>query len=346
MRELGSLGHDEMWTRVHEVPYKYEESFFDSGDFWLVRSSEISIQARYGPPGAWIREVVVGGPFLQGHQFSVNTDGSVFLDKVLMTWDGERVLTSFPGEFSIDGLISARYIENDFYQETKALSEPGHWRSRVELRSLEVTLPSDVKLTVNLGIHKSSAFIDVFITMRKQPDGQGGHCGGAIGDDVIDWLGAAVAPGETLLSPIAGLLQHTVVAHGTNSKASNGTADVDATPDECLAGRQEEHRAACESVLNQTGNAIPLLFLDACALDVCVGGPEMLYHIAGVAMQAYHKVVARAAGAANCDFAVDPGQPYMWDPTCSMGVLGCMADGKNVQCRFCGFGDYEGIACP
>jgi len=345
MRELGSLGHEEMWTRVHEVPFKYEEAFYDSGEFWFVRSSEISIQARYGPPGGWIREVVVGGPFLQGHKFSVNTDDSVFLDKVLMTWDGERVLTSFPGEFSIEGLISARYIENDFYQETKALTEPGHWRSGTELRSLEVTFPSDVKLTVNLGIHKS-AFIDVFVTMRKQPDGQGGHCGSATGDDVIDWDGAAVAPGETLLSPIAGLLQHAVVAHGTNSKASNSTAHVDTTPDECLAGSQEEHRALCESVLNQTGNAIPLLFLDACAMDVCVGGPEMLYHVAAVAHQAYHKVVARAAGATNCDFAVDPGQPYMWDPTCSMGALGCMADGKNVQCRFCGFGDYKDIACP
>jgi len=289
--------------------------------------------------------VAVGGPFLQGHHFAVIADGKD-LDKVHITWDGERVLTSFPSEFSIDDIISARYIENDFYQEImRKLHRSRHWRSGTKLRSLEVTLPSDVKLTINLGIHRS-AFIDIFVTMRKQPDGQGGHCGGAAGDDVVDWKGAAVAPGETLLSPIAGLLQHAVVAHETISKAFNGSAHVNATPDECLAGRQEEHRALCESVLNQTGNAIPLLFLDACAMDVCVGGPEMLYHVAGVAMQAYHKVVARAAGAANCDFAADPGQPYMWDPTCSMGMLGCMADGKSVQCRFCGVGDLKDIACP
>jgi len=37
---------------------------------------------------------------------------------------------------------------------------------------------------------------------------------------------------------------------------------------------------------------------------------------------------------------------HYWDDTCVMGKVGCYADGKHVQCRYCGHGSYIGIPCP
>eukprot|EP00933_Yihiella_yeosuensis_P028748 TRINITY_DN22577_c0_g2_i1.p1 TRINITY_DN22577_c0_g2~~TRINITY_DN22577_c0_g2_i1.p1 ORF type:complete len:1594 (+),score=244.66 TRINITY_DN22577_c0_g2_i1:990-5771(+) len=48
----------------------------------------------------------------------------------------------------------------------------------------------------------------------------------------------------------------------------------------------------------------------------------------------------------SCQWPNEPAIPYFWDPWCSFGQLGCFADGVNVECRFCGAGDFESIACP
>lgn len=49
-----------------------------------------------------------------------------------------------------------------------------------------------------------------------------------------------------------------------------------------------------------------------------------------------------------CEFDNEPEIPYYWDPTCPEDgtSLGCLADGKNHQCRFCGVGDYASVFCP
>ena len=35
----------------------------------------------------------------------------------------------------------------------------------------------------------------------------------------------------------------------------------------------------------------------------------------------------------------------LWHPP-SLGTLGCLADGKNWGCRWCGFGEYANVTCP
>jgi len=47
-----------------------------------------------------------------------------------------------------------------------------------------------------------------------------------------------------------------------------------------------------------------------------------------------------------CSFANEPSIPYFWDPECSLGGLGCMADGMHAECRFCGKRPFESIECP
>lgn len=47
-----------------------------------------------------------------------------------------------------------------------------------------------------------------------------------------------------------------------------------------------------------------------------------------------------------CQFKQTPTVPYFWDPECTEGMLGCKADGVNVQCRFCATRPFEDVACP
>lgn len=57
-------------------------------------------------------------------------------------------------------------------------------------------------------------------------------------------------------------------------------------------------------------------------------------------------VMPTGADAGQCDFQNEPVVGYFWDPACRMGKLGCNADGRNVQCRFCGVGHYANVSCP
>ncbi|CAE7614021.1 nipblb [Symbiodinium natans] len=49
--------------------------------------------------------------------------------------------------------------------------------------------------------------------------------------------------------------------------------------------------------------------------------------------------------AGACEFPNPPAIGYYWEPLCHFGKLGCFADGKNVECRFCGSGSFEEIPC-
>eukprot|EP00405_Crypthecodinium_cohnii_P015969 CAMPEP_0206458624 /NCGR_PEP_ID=MMETSP0324_2-20121206/23681_1 /ASSEMBLY_ACC=CAM_ASM_000836 /TAXON_ID=2866 /ORGANISM="Crypthecodinium cohnii, Strain Seligo" /LENGTH=324 /DNA_ID=CAMNT_0053929999 /DNA_START=55 /DNA_END=1029 /DNA_ORIENTATION=- len=69
----------------------------------------------------------------------------------------------------------------------------------------------------------------------------------------------------------------------------------------------------------------------------CLGAGVAALSVAGV----------RGSSNMTCQFDVDPiGPGYYWDPDCSMGMLGCRADGVNDECRLCGHGDYSEIPCP
>jgi len=53
-----------------------------------------------------------------------------------------------------------------------------------------------------------------------------------------------------------------------------------------------------------------------------------------------------------CEFDNPPPIPYYWESKpafeggCSMAEFGCGADGKHVECRFCGEYPYSEIPCP
>lgn len=66
----------------------------------------------------------------------------------------------------------------------------------------------------------------------------------------------------------------------------------------------------------------------------------------------YNNTVHCPAGAnaivpsSSCSFSNEPMIPYFWDATCEDGMVGCLADGKHLGCRFCGAGNYTEVECP
>merc|ERR1712127_506838 len=71
-------------------------NFYGEGEFWVVKSPEVSIQARYlATPFtnglAATHQIAVGGPFLNGHKVVVGP-----MENGQITMDGQPILQGFP----------------------------------------------------------------------------------------------------------------------------------------------------------------------------------------------------------------------------------------------------------
>jgi len=53
-----------------------------------------------------------------------------------------------------------------------------------------------------------------------------------------------------------------------------------------------------------------------------------------------------APPAVSCAFESEPEVPVYWEPGCVDGMLGCNADGQNMQCRHCGLNEFSHVHCP
>merc|ERR1712039_128101 len=169
---------------------------FGHGDFWIVKSPQVNIQGRYGPT-QWTENglsatlaLAVGGPFLQGHVLIIEPQNGQ------ITWDGEPILQEFPSDWSVPGLITARYHELEEPISKAMLHMP-------MVHGIDVELPQDLRITVN----RWSKHVDLVIHMRAQAGGQDGHCGnfnGDASDDSMDVIKARMelkVPDEDLLFP-------------------------------------------------------------------------------------------------------------------------------------------------
>eukprot|EP00443_Scrippsiella_acuminata_P097428 CAMPEP_0115617248 /NCGR_PEP_ID=MMETSP0272-20121206/23550_1 /TAXON_ID=71861 /ORGANISM="Scrippsiella trochoidea, Strain CCMP3099" /LENGTH=533 /DNA_ID=CAMNT_0003053205 /DNA_START=51 /DNA_END=1652 /DNA_ORIENTATION=- len=244
------------WGDPHILPFDQPDmdkskalSFYGDGDFWVVKSTTVSIQARfegtkYTEGLAATNQVVVGGAFLKGHKIEVGTRESGVL-----TVDGQAVFASFPGTYnSADGSFIVSY--------TAVGKVPDVIPEGNEKRVVHMELP----LGVIVDVFQWNNYIDLEITMSAQP-GQDGTCGnfnGDFGDDKTDTImqriGARVAPADSLLS---------------------GKAYIEFTPQmekmlaaECLAATRATANTECATLL---GAAPDKKLLQACQFDVCFG---------------------------------------------------------------------------
>merc|ERR1719343_1920269 len=223
-------------------------SFYGDGDFWVVKSSTVYIQGRfegtkYTEGLAATNQIVVGGPFLNGHKIEVGTR-----DSGVLTVDGQPVMSTFPSSYTGAGFK----VTYDAQGEVPDVVPEGN-----EKRIVHMELPLGVKVRV----YQWGNYVDVQIEMSPQPE-QDGVCGNFNGnhaDDttqsIIQRVGARVRPSENLLS---------------------GQAMIEFTPQmqrmmaaECAATRQASAQAFCSTSLGVTNAGATLV--RSCMFDECFG---------------------------------------------------------------------------
>jgi len=220
-------------------------SFYGDGDFWLVKSSTVSIQGRfegtkYTEGLAATNQIVVSGSFVHNQKIEVGT-----LDSGILTVNGQHVIAGFPGAYHASGWS----VTYDSAGNVPDVIPEGN-----EKRVVHMNLPLGVKVTV----FQWSNYLDVQIEMSKQP-GQDGVCGNFNdnpGDDttqsIMARIGARVRPSENLLS---------------------GNALIEWTPQmdkmmraECSGPTRAAGHAKCTQFLGSNGNVV-----NSCTFDYCFG---------------------------------------------------------------------------
>eukprot|EP00971_Amphidinium_carterae_P117268 2322945-Amphidinium_carterae.1 len=141
------------------------------GDYWLVKSERISIQARYWASqcdgNSMTRSLAIGGSFLEGNVLLIEPlDGRV-------SWNGDSILQGFPSTFTVPQLVYAEY-----HNEVAEVKIAGQ---HAEVRGVDLMLPLGVRITVN----RYGSHLDAVITMREQEAGVDGYCGN-FNDDPTD----------------------------------------------------------------------------------------------------------------------------------------------------------------
>jgi hypothetical protein len=243
-----------LWGDPHVIAFdqvgtdkNQASSFYGDGDFWLVKSSTVSIQGRfegtkYTEGLAATNQIVVGGAFLKGHKIEVGTRESGVL-----TVDGQPVMSTFPGSYSGDGF----HLRYDAEGRVPDVVPEGN-----EKRIVHMSLP----LGVEVRVYQWGNYVDVQMQMSPQP-GQDGVCGnfnGNLHDDttqgIIQRIGARVRPADNILS---------------------GRAMIEFTPQmrkmmraECRAEKLASASKFCSTSL---GVAEGDILVDSCSFDECFG---------------------------------------------------------------------------
>jgi hypothetical protein len=193
-----------LWGDPHIIAFdqpnqdkRSASSFYGDGDFWLVKSSTISIQARfegtkYTEGLAATNQIVVSGSFIGGHKIEVGTRESG-----IVTVDGRAIFASFPASSPFRGAGGSFTVSYDAQPEVPDVVPEGN-----EKRVVSIALPHGIRVTV----FQWSNYIDVTIKMSPQP-GQDGVCGNFNGNQADDTtqaimsrIGARIHSGQSLLS--------------------------------------------------------------------------------------------------------------------------------------------------
>jgi hypothetical protein len=152
-------------------------SFYSAGEYWLVKSNTVWIQARYAPTPVTnglsvVKEVAIGGPFLDS---STGQNNVLRISALRASFNGQPIITGFPDQF--DSQDPAIQVTTDSSGEVLQEGRQGK-----EMHVVHVTLPLGVKMQINRWNEPGEGeYINVKIEMSVQPD-QDGHCGNFNGD--------------------------------------------------------------------------------------------------------------------------------------------------------------------
>merc|ERR1719166_141507 len=248
---VGPIGTCTVWGDPHVMTFDNMHSdYYSPGEYWIVKSKKISIQARYLPTRmtsglAVTKTLAIGGPLLKGRKIFISADSA--------TCDGQPILTGFPSTFSIPGVAALQYNG----QGTVMQKGRGGKALHIVHIKVEDGTPEGIQIQINRWMESGEGhYINVRLTMHKQP-GQDGHCGNFNGNSADDArpmvrtrLGTTgVAKGELLFTTKTPVV-------------TAGRPDIN----NCEPSKLKAAKGAC---VKKEKKFIPSM---SCLIDVCFGG--------------------------------------------------------------------------
>jgi len=219
--------------------------FYTPGEYWIVKSQNVHIQARYKPTHTTsglsvTKELAFGGPFMQGHVLRISA--------LSATYDGAVILPTFPADYAND-------VVQVHYNSIGRTLQNG--REGKALHIVHVTLPNNVQVQINRWNEPGEgSYVNAKITMSAQPD-QDGHCGnfnGNAADD--DRLQIRARVGRT------GVAVGQLLFHTKTPVVQVNRPDIN----DCPAPRLDGAKDLCKK---KEHKFIPSM---QCLIDVCFGG--------------------------------------------------------------------------
>lgn len=271
----------------------------------LVKSSRISIEAHYkhAPVGnlrGWIDVVKVGGSFVQNNELIFNYDS--ILRRAEVTWNGQPIFQGTELEVSLSSLVHVRTVDRTAPMweqigfQMQDLNDSPEWTHRKfwkrfqdrfrqnPLRMFVVTLPLDVELVIDVfdkNLEREPGHLDLFITMRPEPEGQTGQCGNFNGDANDDPRGTINPRRLTIGTSAFG-----------SSPEETATEEI-AEEIECSAVDHRTATAVCTEMCGGVrGEALATVFVESCIHDVCLGGLDLAVNHGVMARQAKKEIAS------------------------------------------------------
>jgi len=243
----GPVGTCRIWGDPHVLTFdNHRTDFYSQGEYWIVKSDTVWIQARYLPTPithglSVTKEIIISGPFINNRKLRIGARDA--------SWDGQPILTQFGSTFT-DPRTGVQATLNDQGE----LLQQG--REGKALRVVHISMPGSVSLQINRWTEAYEGdYINVKIDMPAQPN-QDGHCGNFNGNPEDDRrLLIRSRVGTNGVDPSVLLFNtKTPVVQANRPDINN-----------CPEDKANQAKAACQ--------AKGATELDACMVDVCFGGP-------------------------------------------------------------------------
>jgi len=248
---MGPPGDCVMWGDPHVETFDGGfPNFYDEGEYWVVKSTNVQIQARYlATPFtnglSATHQIAVGGPFLNGQTIVVGP-----MENGQITKDGAPVLQTFPSSLNdpTSGVMLSYTGDGKLVDDAQAALD-------------KHIVHMDLPLGVHLQVMRWANHLNVRITMSAAAGGQDGSCGNFNGMAIDDSTAAIKSRiGERV--PADELLFH--------AAAPVGPGGQHVTIADCEQTKREHGMTICKaSQPGATGN-----LLESCIFDVCFGGDQ------------------------------------------------------------------------
>jgi len=154
----------------------HHNDFYASGEFWILKSTQIAVQGRFLPTHitrglSVTKEIAIGGSLLQGRIIRVSSTA--------ITVNAQPILTTFPSSYKVDGVFDVTY--NDHGKILQPHRELGK-----NLKVLHFNFASGIFMQVNQWTNPEEGyFVNVMIEMGPMA-GLDGYCGNFNSNEMDD----------------------------------------------------------------------------------------------------------------------------------------------------------------